>query len=192
MLVLWAEILHRVPDARFILKSRQLADPVVQQRYRDWFNAQGIAPERVVLDGRYLDHAGLLGYYGELDIALDTHPYSGVTTTCEALWMGVPVVTAGGREIISRNSAALVANVGLDDLIADTPQQYVEAAVALAGDGARLAMLRTVQRERFKASPLGNAPLFVQHLEDAYRGMWQKMVRVSALRSRRVRSTHQR
>lgn len=174
MLALWAEILRRVPDARFILKSKQLADPTVQQRYRDRFSAQGIAPERVILDSRHLDHAELLGYYGELDIALDTHPYSGVTTTCEALWMGVPVVTLAGERFISRNSAALLANVGLDDLVAGTPQQYVETAVALAGDGARLAQLRSAQRERFKASPLGNAPLFVQHLEAAYRDMWKK------------------
>lgn len=174
ILELWVEILRKVPDARFILKSKQLADPVVQQRYRDWFNARGIAAERIVLDGRYLDHAGLLDYYGKLDIALDTHPYSGVTTTCEALWMGVPVVTLAGERFISRNSAALLANVGLDDLIADTHQQYVSAAVNLAGDRMRLVQLRSVQRERFKASPLGNAPLFMQNLETAYRDMWKQ------------------
>lgn len=174
MLALWAEILRRVPDARFILKSRQLADPVVQQRYRDWFNAQGIAAARVTLDDRYLDHAGLLGYYGELDIALDTHPYSGVTTTCEALWMGVPVVTLAGEKFISRNSAALLANVGLTDLVATTPQQYIETAVALAADTGRLAQLRNAQRELFSASPLGNAPLFAQNLEAAYREIWKK------------------
>jgi len=174
MLELWAEILHKVPDARFILKSKQLADPVVLQRYRDWFNARGVEAERVVLDGRYLDHAGLLGYYGKLDIALDTHPYSGVTTTCEALWMGVPVVTLAGERFISRNSAALLTNVGLDDLIASTPQQYIAIAVALACDHARLAQLRSVQRERFKTSPLGNATLFVKNLEAAYRDIWKK------------------
>jgi predicted O-linked N-acetylglucosamine transferase (SPINDLY family) len=166
--------LRCVPDARLILKAKQLSDPVVQQRFRDWFSAHGIAVERVNLDGLYLDHAGLLNYYSKLDIALDTHPYSGVTTTCEALWMGVPVVTLAGEKFISRNSAALVANVDLDDLIADTPQQYVEIAVALAGDGARLARLRSTQREHFKMSPLGNLPLFVQYLEDAYRDIWKK------------------
>jgi len=163
-----------VPDARFILKSKQLADSVVQQRYRDWLNARGIEPDHVILDGRYLDHAGLLSYYGEIDIALDTHPYSGVTTTCEALWMGVPVVTLAGEKFISRNSAVLLANVGLTGLIANTPQQYVEIAVALAADSARLAQMRSVQRERFKVSPLGNAPLFVRNLEAAYRDMWTK------------------
>ncbi|MFZ2542293.1 MAG: tetratricopeptide repeat protein [Gallionella sp.] len=174
ILELWTEILRCVPDARLILKAKQLSDPVVQQRFRDWFSAHGIAVERVNLDGLYLDHAGLLNYYSKLDIALDTHPYSGVTTTCEALWMGVPVVTLAGEKFISRNSAALVANVDLDDLIADTPQQYVEIAVALAGDGARLARLRSTQREHFKMSPLGNLPLFVQYLEDAYRDIWKK------------------
>lgn len=173
-LSLWAEIMRRVPDARFTLKSRQLADPAVKQHYRDRFSAQGIAVQRVILDDRYLDHAGLLGYYGALDIALDTHPYSGVTTSCEALWMGVPVVTLAGEKFISRNSAALLANVGLTDLIAATPQQYVETAVALAADGARLQRLRNDQREIFRASPLGNAPLFVQNLEAAYRDIWHK------------------
>lgn len=173
ILMLWAEILRRVPDARFILKAKQLSDPVVQQRYRDWFSAQGIAAERVVLDGRYLDHAALLNYYGALDIALDTHPYSGVTTTCEALWMGVPVVTLAGEQFISRNSAALIANVGLNKLTASKPQQYVEIAVALADDRAHMAELRHAQRARFKNSPLGNAPLFVRQLEAAYRNVWK-------------------
>lgn len=180
MLALWTEILQRVPGARLILKSKQLADPVLHQRYRDWFSAQGITSERIVLDGRFLDHAGLLAYYGELDIALDTHPYSGVTTTCEAMWMGVPVVTLAGDAFISRNSAALVANAGLSDLIADTPQHYVETAVALAADRTRLAQMRSVQRERFQASPLGNAPLFVKNLEAAYRGMWGFQLRQEA------------
>ena len=174
VLELWAEILLRVPESRFILKSRQLADTVVQQRYRDWFSAKGLTSERVILDGRYLDHAGLLDYYGEVDIALDTHPYSGVTTTCEALWMGVPVVTLAGERFISRNSAALLANAGLDDLVTATPQQYVAIAEALAGDRAHLAQLRSMLRERLKASPLGNAPLFVQNLEAAYRQMWER------------------
>lgn len=173
MIEIWAEILHRLPDARFVLKTKQLADPVAQQRYRDLFSRHGVAPERVTLDGSYLDHTGLLGYYGKLDIALDTHPYSGVTTTCEALWMGVPVVTLSGEKFFSRNSAATLANVGLGDLVADTPQQYVEKAVAMARDRARLAELRCTQRDRFMASPLGNAPLFTQNLEAAYRDIWK-------------------
>lgn len=174
MLVLWSEILRQLPDARFVLKAKQLADPVVQQRYRDFFTGHGIEVERVTLDGNYLDHAGLLGYYGRLDIALDTHPYSGVTTTCEALWMGVPVVTLTGEKFISRNSAAMLANVGLSDLAADTPQQYVEKAAALARDRARLAELRSAQRGCFMASPLGDAPLFTRNLEAAYREMWKR------------------
>ena len=174
MIALWSEILRRLPDARFLLKAKQLADPAVQQRYRDMFVGHGIAPERVTLDGSYLDHAGLLGYYGKLDIALDTHPYSGVATTCEALWMGVPVVTLTGEKFISRNSSAILANVGLSNLVADTPQQYVEKAVALAHDNALLANLRSTQRSRFMASPLGNAPLFTQNLEATYRNLWKE------------------
>jgi predicted O-linked N-acetylglucosamine transferase (SPINDLY family) len=172
ILVLWVEILQRVKNSRFILKSKQLADPIVQKRYRDWFSAQGVSSERITLDDRYMDHAGLLGYYGELDIALDTHPYSGVTTTCEALWMGVPVVTLAGEQFISRNSAALLTSVGLTELIADSPQQYVEKSVALAADTEYLMQLRKDLRERFKASPLGNAPLFVKNLEEVYRSLW--------------------
>lgn len=174
MLLLWVEILRRVPDSRLVFKAKQMADPAVSQRYLDWFNARGITAERVVLDGRFLDHEGLLAYYGALDIALDTHPYSGVTTTCEALWMGVPVVTLAGEKFISRNSAALLSNVELDDLVAATPQQYVDIAVALASDGGRLVQLRNGQRARFKSSPLGNGKLFTQNLETAYRSIWEK------------------
>jgi len=174
MIGIWCEILHLLPDAHFVLKAKQLADPEVQQRYRDYFAGHGIAHERVILDGNYIDHAGLLGYYGKLDIALDTYPYSGVTTTCEALWMGVPVVALAGEKFFSRNSAALLAHVGLGNLVADTQQQYIEKAVALACDHARMEELRRTQRGIFMASPLGNAPAFTRNLEAAYREMWKR------------------
>jgi len=174
MIAIWSQILNQVPDARLVLKAKQLADPVVKQRIRDSFIDQGIASERVILDGEYIDHIGLLGYYGKLDIALDTYPYSGVTTSCEALWMGVPVVTLAGRTFISRNTASLLGNVGLNDLIAESPERYIEKAVMLAHDRDRLKSLRRNLRKDFQLSSLGDGSVFTQNLEVAYRDMWGK------------------
>lgn len=105
---------------------------------------------------------------------LDAFPYPGGTTTCHSLWMGVPVITLAGPTVISRGGASLLSVIGLSDLIARTPEEYVEIAVKLAGDPGRLKTLRTGLRERLAASPLMDAARFTRHLEAAYRQMWQR------------------
>jgi len=107
-----------------------------------------------------------------VDIALDTFPYHGTTTTCEALWMGVPVVTLEGRSHVSRVGVSLLRNAGLPELIARTPEEYVRIAGELAEDRPRLAQLRAAMRERMQNSPLMDGPRFARRIEEAYRRMW--------------------
>ena len=115
-----------------------------------------------------VDH---LSRYGEVDIALDVFPYNGTTTTCEALWMGVPVVTLAGSIHVSRVSASILNNVGLADLVADTPEKYLEIAQRLAVDVEKRRALRAGMRARMLSSPLLDAPGFARDLEAAYREM---------------------
>ena len=112
--------------------------------------------------------------YGEIDIALDVFPYNGVTTTCEALWMGVPVVTLRGSTHVSRVASSILARVGLEELAADTPEDYLSIALRLSGDADRLQALRLGLRERLRNSPLLDAAGFTRSLEDAYLGMMER------------------
>ena len=109
-----------------------------------------------------------------MDIALDTFPYHGTTTTCEAMWMGVPVVSLAGQRHVSRVGVSLLNNVGLPELVANTPEEYVRIAVDLANDLPRLQELRSTLRQRMEQSPLMDAPRFARNVEAAYRQMWRK------------------
>jgi predicted O-linked N-acetylglucosamine transferase (SPINDLY family) len=170
---LWAAILHAVPHARLLLKDNRPHDPATARGHRARFLAAGIDPARLDILPRAAGTAAHLAAYARVDVALDPFPYNGTTTTCEALWMGVPVITRAGDRHASRVGASLLHRVGLDDLVADADDAYLRAAVALAGDPARIAALRASLRERMRASPLCNAHGFARALEAAYRAMWR-------------------
>ena len=172
----WAGILKCVPNARLLLKSRQMGDEETRARYHNSFAAQGIAPERVELLARIPAADGHLRAYDRIDIALDPFPYTGTTTTCEALWMGVPVLTLAGRTHVARVGASLLTNIGLTELIAGDEAEYVAKAVALAGDLERLVELRAGMRSRLEASPLTDYAGFTRAMERAFRAMWRQWV----------------
>lgn len=172
VVALWAEILSALPDSRLLLKSLALNDEGTCQRYRDLFSAHGITPDRIALSG-HSPHAEMLAQYGRVDIALDPFPFSGGLTTCEALWMGVPVVTLAGETLVSRQSASLLMNLGKTEWVAESPRQYVETALMLAADPAGLVQLRRGLRKQMAASPVCDAGAFTLELESAYRKIWQ-------------------
>ncbi len=174
MLALWGRILRAVPESRLLLKSASFGSASVRQRLQQIFGALDLAPERLELRRFAANYGGHLGLYERMDIALDTFPYHGTTTTCEALWMGVPVVSLAGGSHVSRVGVSLLGNVGLPELVATNPEEYVRIALALARDLPRLAQLRSTLRERMAASPLMDAPRFARDLEAAYRQMWKK------------------
>ena len=140
-----------------------------------YFAQRGIAPERItLLDRQPIDQ--YLRTYSQADIGLDTFPCAGGTTTCDALWMGVPVVTLAGDRSFSRAGASILSNMGLADLVADTADRYVAAAVELARDRSRLQQLRSSLRARMQASPLTNAAQFARNMEAAFGAMWDRRV----------------
>jgi predicted O-linked N-acetylglucosamine transferase (SPINDLY family) len=168
---LWARILAGLPDARFVFlgvpKGRAQEELV-----RDL----GVAAERVTLVP-YVSVNDYMGWFNAVDVALDPLPYSGANTTCDALFMGVPVLTAPGKRPASRSAASVLTAAGLADWIARDTDDYVERAIALAAEKALLAELRGSLRERLRASPLMDDRGFTRGLEAAYRRMWENWCR---------------
>ena len=140
---------------------------------RETFTELGVAPERLELLGRDRSHEAHLERYRSIDIGLDPFPYNGTTTTCEALWMGVPVVTLAGQTHAGRVGVSQLSNLGLTELIARTPEEYLATAVRLAADLEHLSSLRKELRARMAASPLTDGQRFTKNLEQAYLAMWQ-------------------
>ncbi len=177
VLATWAALLARVPDARLLLKGLPFADAAVCARFRNSFATRGVAPERVLLRPFAQGREAHLATYGEVDVALDTFPYNGTTTTCEALWMGVPVVTLAGDAHAGRVGVSLLSRLGRPAWIAGTREAYVETAVALASDLARLADERATLRDAVRASGLTDGPAFTRALERFYREAWRGFCR---------------
>jgi protein O-GlcNAc transferase len=169
-LALWARILARVPGATLLVVG---VEPAQQARIGAELAGHGVAPGRVEFAGR-TPLAALLERHREVDIALDSHPYSGTTTTFNSLWMGVPVVTLMGETPVSRSAGGVLATLGLEDCVATTPDEYVERAVARAADLEALARLRAGMRARLRASPLMDGPGFTRALEKTYLDLWQR------------------
>ena len=169
----WAQILAAVPKSRLMLKGRAYADATVAGRIRTIFARHGIEGRRLDLRGWTVSQATHLDTYRKIDIALDPFPYGGVITTCEAMWMGVPVVSLEGERVLGRYGSAFLKTVGLDDLVAKDEAAYVEAAVRLAGDLAKLGELRKGLRARMAASRLCDGAAFARAVEGAYRLMWR-------------------
>jgi len=165
---LWADLLARVPGSRLRLKYKIFEDAATRQFHQDRFAAAGLAPDRLDLVGHIDAAHGHLAAYGRVDIALDPFPYNGTTTTCEALWMGVPVVALAGTRHAGRVGASLLHRVGLDGLVADDAAGYVAAAAALAADPDRLAGLRSGLRERLALSSLLDGAGFARSVEAAF------------------------
>jgi predicted O-linked N-acetylglucosamine transferase (SPINDLY family) len=170
----WCHILSGLPDARMFLKSRQLHDAGMQQRFLEEFSRRGIDPNRVEMLGRVNSTNDHLALYGRVDIALDTFPYNGTTTTCEALWMGVPVIALAGDRHAGRVGVSLLRGLGLEELIAASPDEYRRLANDLARDLDRLAVYRAALRPRMRSAPLTDAVNFARDIERAFRDMWRK------------------
>jgi protein O-GlcNAc transferase len=168
---LWAKILAAVPGARLLVVG--VAGGRAQDDLLSDFAAAGIGAERISLVP-FLPVEDYYRRFSEVDIALDPMPYSGGTTTCDALWMGVPVLTLAGTRPASRSAASILSSLGLADWIAATADEYLELARARAGRPDHLSALRASLRERMRASPLMDEARFVGDLEDAYRRMWRE------------------
>jgi predicted O-linked N-acetylglucosamine transferase (SPINDLY family) len=168
---LWARVLRELPTSRLLMYRDSLTATVREQLRHD-FAERGIDGQRLDLrqwsgDPRFLE------VYHEIDVCLDTFPFTGGVTTCEALWMGVPVVSLAGQRPMGRHSTSLLSRVGLSDWAVDTPDAYVKRAVQAAQDLEGLAQIRAVLRERMQAT-VCNAAQLTRELEEAYRVMWRR------------------
>jgi predicted O-linked N-acetylglucosamine transferase (SPINDLY family) len=177
----WADLLHRLPASRLVIKNSAIAIPHARDELARRFAARGIAPERIELRSRS-PHPAMLAEYGDIDLALDTFPYNGGLTTCEALWMGVPMVAIEEERMISRQTAAMLRVVGLPEFVATTRDDYVERAVELSLRIEELAAIRAGLRERMRQSPLCDGARFVRHLEAAFRQAWREHCAVGSAR----------
>jgi protein O-GlcNAc transferase len=173
VLALWARVLQEVPESRLLLSWPTLADTQEVERWSNLCTAQGIPAGRLELRRGAPSHAGVLAEYGEVDIALDPFPFSGCLTTCEALWMGVPVVTLPRTRPVSRQTQAFLTALRRTDWIAQDQDDYVRIATDLASDPVRLAALRRDQRMLVAASPVCDGPRFARHFEAALRVIWR-------------------
>jgi protein O-GlcNAc transferase len=171
----WAELLRRVPDSRLLLKYRnQFVSPAVQARVTTAMAAAGVDPARVQMSGETESFARHLRSYNAIDIALDPFPFTGSTTTFEALWMGVPVVTWAGATFMSRWTAAMLHALALDDFVAHSRDEYISLAARLAGDPSAPKTLRSGLRTRVANSPLCDGPGRGRQIGRFLRAVWRR------------------
>jgi protein O-GlcNAc transferase len=173
VLELWAGILQAVPQSRLLLKGRGLERGRLRSMTLGVFTSHGIAAERILLQPYENDQTEYLRRYDAVDIGLDPFPHNGVTTTCAALWMGVPVVALRGDRHCARMCASVLTNAGLAEMVADHPEEYRQVAVALAADPRRLAQLRSDLRDRLRASALMDEAGVTREVEAALRSAWR-------------------
>lgn len=173
VVALWSRVLESVPNSRLFLKSRQLTEASVRQRVLERYARHGVDASRLILEG-LVPRAEYLKPFQRIDIALDPFPYTGITTTVESLWMGVPVLTLAGTSFLSRQGVGLMMNAGLPEWIARDPDDYVARAASHAADLRALASLRSALRAKVLDCPIFDAARFAHHFEDALRGMWRK------------------
>lgn len=163
----WAEILQKVPGSHLRLKARTLTDAPFKKELAERFALAGISEDRLEFFGHTQGIRDHLEHYHSVDVALDSFPYHGTTTTCEALWMGCPVVSQAGKVHVSRVGVSLLTAVGLSEFICGNRHEYIAKAVELASDSERLSTFRSGMRERLKASPLMDASAFARDFEFA-------------------------
>ena len=174
VIALWSEILVAIPSARLVLKARSLSDRKTREHYAQMFAQNGVAHTQIGFIGAIPSSLEHMALYGKIDIGLDPFPYNGATTTCEAMWMGVPVIALAGRAHAGRVGVSLLSACGLGELIAETPREYVDTALRLASERDRLSTLRLELRSRMATSPLCDQAGLARAVEHAYRTMWRR------------------
>lgn len=174
LMALWKRVLDATPRGRLIVKAGRLGDPEVRADAARRFAAAGLGEDRVEVLPPTPTRAEHLALYSRIDVALDTFPYHGTTTSCEALWMGVPVITRMGATHVSRVGGSLLAAAGVGELVAQDEDEYVRLASTLAGDAPRLNAIRRSLREGLAGSVLCDAAGHTRRLEALLRGIWRE------------------
>ena len=176
MIALWSQILNANEKSRLLLKFQAGADKNVSAHYLNQFESCGVSSDRIKIHG-WKNPVEHLKLYNEVDLALDTFPYNGTTTTCEAMWMGVPTVSLVGKAHASRVGLSILSRVGLQIFAASSPDEFVAKAISFSNQIEHLTAIRPALRSMMFNSPLCNAKTFAGNLENAYREMWHKWCR---------------
>jgi predicted O-linked N-acetylglucosamine transferase (SPINDLY family) len=171
---LWAQVLGNVGGSRLLLKSAGAGESSSRENVHRWFESRGIAADRIEMLCQMTDSRQHFEMYNRVDVAFDAYPYHGTTTTCEALWMGVPVISLAGKTHVSRVGTSLLHHAGLEELIAQDSSEYVRIAGNWAGDADRRNEFRRTIRERTRASKVMDAKDYAHSFEQAYRQMWEQ------------------
>jgi predicted O-linked N-acetylglucosamine transferase (SPINDLY family) len=175
VLDLWSQLLQRLPGAKLRL-CRDTLQGSTRKRLEREFTSRGVAADRLELVQVTYPRRDHLAVYADVDISLDTFPWNGHTTACEAMWMGVPVITMRGVRHASRMVASVLSCLGLSEWIADTPEAYLAAVEFLSKDHERLRSLRHQLRDQMRGSPLCDGKSFMSRMEEAYRKIWRRWV----------------
>ncbi|WML35496.1 hypothetical protein [Clostridium sp. OS1-26] len=169
---LWCDILKQVDKSVLVVKNTAFLDEEIINSTKERFYKYGIKEEQLEFIERDISVKDHMNRYNDVDIALDTYPYNGTTTTCEAMYMGVPVITLAGERHASRVGVSLLTNVGLDELIAYSEEEYIQKAVDLAGNIEKLKKIKLNLRTNMKSSPLMEGDKFTKELEKVYKNLW--------------------
>ncbi len=170
---IWSEILKRVENSKLFLKAKQLDNLKMVENIRKKFQKNGISAEKIVTEGRSKTREEMLKKYNQIDIALDPFPYSGITTSLEANWMGVPLLTKKGNNFYSRTGVSINKNLGMDDWIANNEKDYISKAISKASDLEKLFQIKKELRNKFLKSPLSNTKQYAKHFENCLNLIWK-------------------
>ncbi|VAW75102.1 TPR domain protein, putative component of TonB system [hydrothermal vent metagenome] len=172
----WSKVLHKVKNSRLLLKNKSFKDLAVRERYVHLFEKSGIDASRLEFVGFLKDTNAHMQLYAKADIALDTFPYNGTTTSCEAMWMGVPVVTLCGDRHSSRVGSSLLHAIGVEEWVANTEEEFVKIAVDLAANKPQLEIIKSGLRQKMQGSVLCDGPGFTSKLEAIYQDRYQQLI----------------
>ncbi len=172
LFALWANVLHAVPHSKLLLMTKSFKDSTARQLVLEALTGLGISSERVILDYAVTTEDTLVAYH-RVDVALDAYPFNGATTTCQALWMGIPVITLVGQTPAARAGLSILTTVGFKEWVAYTPEEYVEICRKLTSSLDSLRQLRQQIRPQMQSSPVLNGLAYTRHLERAYQQMWE-------------------
>lgn len=171
----WSQLLRKLPRSRLLIMDKRLAEPQTRQRLQDRFAHHDIPVERLLLR-KAAPFSQYFATYSEVDIVLDPFPRTGGTTTAEALWMGVPVVTLAGQRYVERISASKLTALHLEDLVSFSREEYIEIAISLARNPIKRSDLRINLRDRMAQSPLRDGVSHARAMESAYQAMWKRFL----------------
>ena len=173
VIYVWSEILKKVENSKLFLKAKQLDNLIIVENIKKKFQKNGISAEKIITEGKSKTREEMLKKYNQIDIALDPFPYSGITTSLEANWMGVPLLTKKGNNFYSRIGTSINKNLDMEDWIANNEKDYIVKAISKASDLEKLFQTKKELRNKFLKSPLSNTKQYAKHFENCLNLMWK-------------------